>query len=732
MASAKVSAMNSPVAHPPAMPSTLPQPPTWRSLDEARALLEEELSCFLRTVAEGGGEGQTLAIRATAGLGKTRTLLRLLGETAVALLAIGHIQIMVPTHDLAEEAHAEFRRLFPDLPSMVLRGRDATNPKTGEPMCLKSDLAKPLGEICGNVTEALCQIWDAEEERMRRSLCRRACPWYEQIPKRPTVVFLPHAYLTTGVPIPGDVALRVVDEKFFAGLLTENSVSLENWLPKRDAKSPATELDLRMDQARAIVFNALRIGSPVNDRLRAEEYGRDEIEGFRAHELAMAPALSIHPLMLAEDQRRALAGFDLMGQRTARARARVWQAIHGSWDRSGSERLTLDETTTAEGVRQSIRVHRRRPTNQTIPTILIDADADPLIVETVRPGARFVSLSVAPRAEIVQVADRTFSNASLLSRPGAEDLRKGVLSIVEREVARAEGRGVLLVATQAVLERLHRDVDPASRAARPEDLMRPLLGAEPRWYGPRLQGVNTYSDFETVILVGRLEPPVPAIDAQLRALAADTEATLVLAADRSAAPGWFPEGRGWYLRPNGSFEPAKLQHHPDPRGAALLAQNREAHMLQAMARTRAVGAEVRKRIVILCSIPLPEIPVDELVTWTEFVTGIPVDLARKVAVLRRAIRRPDGRLAENLRLSVHGLVEDAPHVFSTESIAREWRRGLPSDRLREVLNYVEALDGVRTILSSSRRTGGGRGTPTVTIAAAHEPKSARCFPGASK
>jgi hypothetical protein len=89
--------------------------------------------------------------------------------------------------------------------------------------------------------------------------------------------------------------------------------------------------------------------------------------------------------------------------------------------------------------------------NETIPTILIDADADPLIVETVRPGARFVSLSVAPRAEIVQVQDRTFSNASLLSRPGAEDLRKGVLSIVEREVARAEGRGVLLVATQAVL-----------------------------------------------------------------------------------------------------------------------------------------------------------------------------------------------------------------------------------------------------------------------------------------
>ena len=280
-----------------------------------------------------------------------------------------------------------------------------------------------------------------------------------------------------------------------------------------------------------------------------------------------------------------------------------------------------------------------------------------------------------------------------------------MLSIVEREVARAGGRGVLLVATQAVLAQLHRDVDPTAPTGSPDDLMRPLLGAAPRWYGPRLQGVNTYRDFETVILLGRLEPPVPAIDAQLRALAADTDAPLVFAADRTAAPGWFPEARGWYLRPDGSFEPAKVQHHPDPRGAALLAQNREAHMLQAMARTRAVGAQERKRIIILCSIPLPEVPSTSSLRWSEFLTGIPADSERKVALLRRAIRRPDGTLVGNFRLSVNGLVEDAPQVFSTESMAREWRRGLPSDRLREVLDHVERLDGVQTTLSTSREIG---------------------------
>jgi hypothetical protein len=145
-------------------------------------------------------------------------------------------------------------------------------------------------------------------------------------------------------------------------------------------------------------------------------------------------------------QRKAIANFDLTGQRVARVRARVWQAISGSWDRPGSECLTLDESSTAEGVRQSIRVDRRNPTNGTIPTILIDADADPLIVEAMRPGARFVSLSVAPRAEIVQVTDRTFSNAPLLSRPGAENRGRWCCQSSSGRLAETEERGLVQMA----------------------------------------------------------------------------------------------------------------------------------------------------------------------------------------------------------------------------------------------------------------------------------------------
>jgi hypothetical protein len=682
-------------------------------VDEARDTLEQELASFLAAAAAGEAEGETLAIRATAGLGKTRTLLWLLGSAAVPLLAIGHIQVMMPTHDLAEEAQQAFAAMHPEVSSMVLRGRDAINPETGMPMCLKSDLAKKVSEICGRVSESLCQTWDPTAGVLRRAPCRRSCPWHHQLPDRPTVIFLPHAYLTTGVPVAGDIALRVIDEKFAGTLLVENSLSMVSWLPRVNTLVQRDEQAARLDRARDVVFTALRGGRPVNAELRAAGFTRPEVNSFREQELAAAPTLAIHPRMPTTDQSEAIAQVDLYTLRTARARARVWQAIHASWDRPGTERLTLAERQTPDGPSLGIRVHRRDEIDRNVPTILIDADADPRIVETIRPGARFVRLDVAPNADITQVRDKTFSAASLLQRPGSVALRRDVLTVVEREVARAEGRGVLLVATQAVLSQLHRDVDPAASVQHPEELTRPLLGASPRWFGPRLQGVNTYRDFETVILLGRLEPTVAAIDAQLRSLAADSGVSLSLAADVNRACGWFPDSEGWYLRPDGRYEPAKVQHHPDPRGAALLEQIREANLLQAMARTRAVGSERRKRIVILCSIPLPGLPVDRLMDWQEFVTGIPSTLATKVEMLRRAIRKPDGRLRSSLRLSVGGLVADAPEVFAPDWSAREWRRGLSTERLAEVVGHVERLEPVRLPMVVVPRPGGGRGTPTL-------------------
>jgi hypothetical protein len=138
------------------------------------------------------------------------------------------------------------------------------------------------------------------------------------------------------------------------------------------------------------------------------------------------------------------------------------------------------------------------PVLQDAPLILLDADADPLVTETLLHKLDFVSVDVRPNAEIIQVKDRVFSTASLLSRPGADERRREILDVIQREVAAAR-RGVLLVAKD-VLRRLHQDVSPACALPTDEDLLNPLLGASPRWFGPGRQGVNRYEDFETVII----------------------------------------------------------------------------------------------------------------------------------------------------------------------------------------------------------------------------------------
>ena len=98
--------------------------------------------------------------------------------------------------------------------------------------------------------------------------------------------------------------------------------------------------------------------------------------------------------------------------------------------------------------------------------------------------------------------------------------------------------------------------------------------------------------------------------------------------------------------------------------------------------------------------------------WTSTSTSGCSTVAR-IQARHPAARRQAGREPPPLGPR---LVEDAPHVFSKESMAREWRRGLPSDRLREVLNYVECLAGIRTTLSTSRGASGRRGTPTIADA----------------
>jgi hypothetical protein len=348
------------------------------------------------------------------------------------------------------------------------------------------------------------------------------------------------------------------------------------------------------------------------------------------------------------------------------------------------------------------------------PLILLDADADPRIVETFVPGAEFMSIDVRSNAQVIQVEDQTFSDTALVTRPNAALRRREILDVIGREVEKVT-QGVLLVATKAVLRQLHLDEDPGATIRTDNDLLKPLRGAHPRWFGPAMQGLNAYQDFDTAIVLGRQQPPIEAIEDQMRAVFGGTGERLEFMPAEHPTRGLYRETEGAYLMADGTTRPAKFRTHPDHRGATLLSQIREAGTLQAIGRIRAVNARVPKRILVLCSIPLPGLPVDRLVQWQELVTGLSrLELGAKAQRIESALY-PHGRSmpVSGLRLSAKDIGVDAPEVFTAESSGANWRVRLSTEGAFEMVRAIARRRGGRPVFVMLKRRGGGHATPAV-------------------
>ena len=495
----------------------------YKHAEDARADLTRLLRSFFESsqahVAGGGRVAPALAAAVTPGLGKTGTTLRLLAEFAPAFLSEGHVAVYVPTLDLADRAYADFVCLAPDVPARVLRGRDAGHPLTGVRMCERPEIARRIAPVVPSITGAIC-----ERARGRRAPCAVACPYLEQRPDTHSVLFLAHSYLTAKPPVGGPVVLQIVDEKVWPALIGVREVTVEDWL-----LPPAAGLDSGLEQhyrqARYRAVEALQTRECPIAALRSAGLTAAVLGALAAHEFETAPSLDLRPDMPRETTRQAVEKFDFNLWALRTGRGQILRYLARALDTAASARLTLATRHGSDARRQVLRLHKLHKLDPDIPTLFLDADADPAILEQIRPGTRHVRVTVAPKATVVQAVDRTLSNAWLLDKSRGKDRMDSVLRIVRREVEGASPGRVLLVATKDVLHALH--VQATGIAPRsPEDLLEPLLGAHPRWFGPRLQGVNDYEDFDTVLLVGRLQPPVEEVERCARCVFGDADSPL--------------------------------------------------------------------------------------------------------------------------------------------------------------------------------------------------------------
>jgi hypothetical protein len=243
------------------------------------------------------------------------------------------------------------------------------------------------------------------------------------------------------------------------------------------------------------------------------------------------------------------------------------------------------------------------------------------------------------------------------------------------------------------------------------DFMRatPLHGARWLWFGPAALGLYDWQHFTTAIVIGREELPLPALQDDARAMFGDTGEPLDLISETEGSN--MPEVVLPFLMADGSGAAVKARAHPDKRVRALQEQRRELATRQGFERLRLATAQRRKRVVLVCKVPIPGLPVDRLVTMQELAPD-----RLKVAIAEAAQR------GGVLRLSAAGLAQDAPETFTTEKAAARWLEtpegkqavNPPEPVIRYTISGQGGLNPVRVRLRVQGQRG-PRPTPALVI-----------------
>lgn len=681
--------------------------PDFVTPETAAARIRKVVSDWRAAAAEWteGAPPPTVAIAASPGAGKSVITRRVLAEAGCADLD-GDIVYYAPTLELAQEAAEDLANLTGY--GHVMRGRSAMNPATGETMCRRGDLAEKVVAAGLRVRPTLCEVDTSDGGR---ELCpyHADCAYLAQMANLgadPVIRFTSSAYLA--LPEEGTdrkIAARVIDEKVWPLFVKAVDVPLATWVRQRrpnvklsgDAIEAAA-IAVEMTEAARFVATELRAGrSPVALDLAPEIL--DEFARYEMKALTLTAGPGAHDDTLAREV-HAYANFDP----GASERAEVWRILAECkrQGRAGTERLRWMNVAGLD----VLRVTRLGALPTPKPTLLLDADADPEITDRLFPGAVFHPAALRPNAQVLQVSDRLFSMKSLKSA----ELRADIAAFVRCEVFRDKlggDRGVLCIASRKVVLQFFRDAQHPIDDLNLEDANRymrttPLHGASWLWFGPGSLGKNAWQNFGTAIVLGREELPVAILQDMGRALFGDTGTPLVLIDEADGQK--LPLGEVSYSLTNGSGRATRVPRHPDPRVAALQIQRRELASRQAYERLRLVRATEPKRLVLLSKLPIPGLPVDQLIQWDDL---LPSRLDRAIAEA--------GATRPFLRLSAAGLAEDAPLTFPSVEAAKFWLRTAGRDAVKWGGTVFSSRDGTTPFLRCAVKPSGRPGKPTPAL-----------------
>ncbi|WP_323768510.1 hypothetical protein [Antarctobacter sp.] len=686
-----------------------PSPVTrFASLDEVARTIDETVHTILADAAAHDSKSKeraaALALAPSPGSGKTTRTQAILASQPRELIG-DDVLFLSPTADLSAEACDRAQAIKGNAtPATRIRGRSSIDPdKPGVRMCRKWELAEKVARAGLKVGDTLCQLREGQgaDETVRRCPYFDTCAYQRQsldLPEEtPVDRYAAHNFVYLPTPTGRDKALRVIDEKFWPKMLRQTVVPVQAFT--RQERFPGPECapvgGHLVHLAAEAVVDALR----ADRDLSKLPYQAAQYRSFAEKERDNVEQLpAIKPDMTIEAQIEALARIQACKSAAERC-ARIWEALADArkLGRARPDRVTLRTRhyTAANGDTTKVEevvLHGAREVQGNIPTLILDADASETILGTFFPGIEICTQRLKPNAEITQVSNLRMSTSRLL---GSDNLRKTCKTLIETEVARDRNDragGVLVGCTKKVARKFFEEagkVSPTTPDAEAISIMlnEKLFGASWLWFGDRALGSNRYEDYSTVIVLGRNELPVEALEDQGRSLFGDKDDQPLkfVEADKNGRRQ-MPEMYVPYEMTSGESVAAPVRMHPDKRIREIQMQHRECCTRQLVERLRLARARYRKRVILLCNIPIPGLPVDKLVRLDELI----LQTDRLGEALQEATRGN-----RTLILTAKELPKCAPDTFSNTKAAESWlarTRENPRAAMNDINSGVRGFD----------------------------------------
>jgi hypothetical protein len=576
-----------------------------------------------------------------AGLGKTQGVVR--EYRANPALWGYQLEFYVPTIELGRALLTSFNTDAPaSMPKAVLLPGRTNGDQSMPPPCERANIVSEVQRRVPNVYKAMCKSADGET-----CLFYGTCRYIQDRADRaPRVRIMAHAAMTT--PQIGELALPdpdlvIVDESCIQPFLRIAKVDLEEFsLFETYYRAGGSDDVNACAEAHASLGGdvAQLLAQPGYLAALHERNGRELYElgsaGFdslrqsnpnhlvnRLRAAAMAArrplaSLSICPNDTDEEVKSKLAGVpDHISTGVAAALSRIADDLDQGRMQSIGVTVCLEnkEETSSMNFRPHVVVHglKKRNFSNKVPLLLLDADAIPavnkrLFGDNKQAPLRAIAIRARRCVNVVQCSSSVFSkrgfgiNGHRYSRRGSElAARIGKLATV-----RAQAGPVLTVANKPVRRLLTGENGDklAISGLLNENLPVTHFGA--------YTGQDIWKQFQTIVIVGREQPPAAALEAMARCIHADANTPLALT-------GSYAQARRHY----GPADPrsAIIDYHPEPRVQQLLELVRERLSVQAVDRLRLVHRKKAATAIILCSVPLPGLIPDKLAPASRILDG---------------------------------------------------------------------------------------------------------------